>query len=279
MKPYYLLGSNGVVRYFLLLSLFLCLAPVKAQLSNGKIAAGKAISQRQANTRHVTGDTLVFHQSNLRFQNEVGKRGDLNLDSLAYYGHTAIAKSKSSNYARGLINVYLGFGSGYVSKSVIDSAKFYYSLAIDHAAAIKDTALLARAWSGHGWTLVYDDSDYQGAVHNMLKACRLAEDSRDTTTYIYVATRLVKVYFLASKLKEAFQTCAVLQHVCEIRKDTIAQITNYYMFGSIYARMNLLEKQMEMVYKGIILLTIEPFILPSFKAYAYLLCQYCKSIS
>ena len=251
MKPYYLLGSNGVVRYFLFWVLLVSLDQLQAQVSLYRDVQVKDFPVNKVKGRFSTGDTLVFHQSNLRFQNEVGKRGDLNLDSLAYYGHTAIAKSKSSNYARGLINVYLGFGSGYVSKSVIDSAKFYYSLAIDHAAAIKDTALLARAWSGHGWTLVYDDSDYQGAVHNMLKACRLAEDSRDTTTYIYVATRLVKVYFLASKLKEAFQTCAVLQHVCEIRKDTIAQITNYYMFGSIYARMNLLEKQMEMVYKGL----------------------------
>ena len=79
MKPYYLLGSNGVVRYFLLLSLFLCLAPVKAQLSNGKIAAGKAISQRQANTRHATGDTLAFHRFNKRFQVEVAKRGELDM--------------------------------------------------------------------------------------------------------------------------------------------------------------------------------------------------------
>lgn len=251
MKPYYLLGSNGVVHYFLFTLLMLGYAPMQAQQSIMKDNQGMRTDMIRDKAKTYMGDTLQFHKVSILFQEEVAKRGDLDLDSLRYYGHRALRESYSSNYNVGKINVYLGLGSGYVSKSEIDSSKFYYSLAIDHAAAIKDTSLLAKAWSGHGWALVYDNSDYTGAIYNMLEACRLAEDSRDTATYIFVTTRLVKVYFLASKLNEAFQTCTDLQHICEIRKDTSAQITNYYMFGSIYARMNLFENQMEMVYKGL----------------------------
>ncbi|MFZ1678223.1 MAG: histidine kinase dimerization/phosphoacceptor domain-containing protein, partial [Saprospiraceae bacterium] len=201
-----------------------------------------------------TRDTNAFHLTNLRFQAEVSRKGELNLDSFRLLGNIAIQESKKTNYEKGLIEIYLGLGSGYVYKAAVDgavdSAKFYYSLAINQAAAIRDTSLLSKAYSGYGWTLVYDHSDYRGAIDTSLMACSLAKATNDTALLIEANTKLVKIYFEASKLLEAFKLCTDLQHLCEIRKDTIAQINNYYMFGSIYARMNLFKKQMSMVYKG-----------------------------
>ena len=200
--------------------------------------------------KSITRDTLLFHRASLRLQHEVAKRGELNLDSLRIFGNAAIKEGKTIHFKEGIIRTYLDVGAGYIAKALVDSAKFYYLLGIDQAVALKDTHLLALAYSGLGWTLVYDGSDYEGAIQNSLKATALAEASNDTTLYIHVATRLVKVYFLASKLMEAFQLCTEMQHVCEIQKDTSAQINNYYMFGSIYGRMNLFDKQMDMVHKA-----------------------------
>lgn len=198
----------------------------------------------------ISRDTLLYHKASLRLQQEVAKRGELDLDSLRHFGNAAIKEGKTINFKEGIIRAYLGLGAGYIAKTMVDTSEFYYLAGIDLAAATKDTHLLALAYSGLGWTLVYDDSDYEGAIQNLLKATALAEDSKDTTLYIHVTTKLVKIYFLASKLVEAFKLCTEMQHVCEILKDTSAQINNYYMFGSIYARMNLYDKQMDMVYKA-----------------------------
>lgn len=250
VKPTYFPGVNGCIYYFLFISLFLGFAQVEAQEGSGKVIPEKRLSGKQKEVEYAHGDSTTFHKTSVRFQEEVLKRGALNLDSLRHYGNAAIRESNAIHYDKGLIRIYLGFGTGYISKAVVDSAKHYYTLAIDHASAIKDTFLLSKAYSGYGWALVYDDSDYKGAIETSLRACNLAQASHDTALVIEVTTKLVKIYFQASQLVEAFKLCTQLQNLCEIRNDTLAQINNYYMFGSIYARMNLFEKQMEMVYKG-----------------------------
>ena len=80
MKPYYLLGSNGVVRYFLFWVLLVSLDQLQAQVSLYRDVQVKDFPVNKVKGRFSTGDTLDFHQFSFRFQNEVGKRGDLNLD-------------------------------------------------------------------------------------------------------------------------------------------------------------------------------------------------------
>lgn len=250
MKPYYLLGSNGVVRYFLMALMLLSFSAVEAQSIAGNNNPGMPIAIHQAMAGSTMGDTLAFHLMHKRFQAEVSKRGDLNMDTLLLYGNGAMQEARAIHYDKGLIQTYLGFGSSFVSKSAIYSAKFYYSLAIDHASFIRDTFLLAKAYSGYGWTLVYDHSDYEGAIDSSLIAFNLAKASNDTALLIEVTTKLVKIYYVASKLVEAYKLCVNLQHICEARRDTTARFNTYYMFGSIYARMNMFDKQMSMVYKA-----------------------------
>jgi signal transduction histidine kinase len=235
----------------LLVGVFLLLSRlVNAQESGFWFATENGFPVPNGAFHAFTGDTTAFHLANLRFEAEVAKKGELDLDTLRLLGNRVIQESKEVYHDRGVIKTYFGFGSGYLSKVQIDSALHYYLLAIDRAAAIRDTLLLSKAYSLYGWALVYDNSDYEGAIDNSLIACSLAKAYKDTALIINVTTKLVKIYFQASKLVEAFELCTDLQDLCEIRKDTSAQINNYYMFGSIYARMNLFDKQMKMVYKG-----------------------------
>src|SRR5687768_9238266 len=60
-----------------------------------------------------SGDTSLFHFLSQRFHDEVGKRYELNLDSLIYYGNAAKQAALKAGYDKGLIRIYLGLGSGH----------------------------------------------------------------------------------------------------------------------------------------------------------------------
>lgn len=250
MKPTHFSGKNGSIHFYLLICLFLSFIGTETLKGQGNSIPGTSRLTKNVQGVHFSRDTAEFHRAYIQFQKEVLKRGGLDLDSLRHFGHQAIIQARKIQYEQGLIRVFLGLGSGYIAKPVVDSAKYYYTLAIGKASAIQDTGLLSLAYSGYGWTLVYDHSDYIGAIENSRMACSLAMTRKDTSLWINTTTKLVKIYFQANRLGEAFKTCTDLQHVCEIRKDTSAQIVNFYMFGSIYARMNMFEKQREMVYRG-----------------------------
>lgn len=179
----------------------------------------------------------------LRFQAEVAKRGYLNLDTVKLYGHAALHQARAMDYTEGLIPVYLGLGSSYISKPHIDSSKYYYTLAIWESSAIRDTQLMTQAYAGYAYALVYDHSNYDGAIANMLKAHSLVTSARDTGLLIDVSNKLVAIYNLKNDTREAYKTCLDLIRFNRARKDTSALIYGYYMLGSLNSNLNLIERQ------------------------------------
>ncbi len=251
MKPYYLLGSNGRVCYFLLLSLFLGIAQVEAQVSNGKIIPGKPATSNQTNVRKANGDTLVFHRLSVRFQAEVAKEGELDLDSLIHFGHATIAEAKSIHNKVGLIKIYLWLGEGFLDKVMIDSALYYTELATlkVHIYSNSKENLRARAYMGHAWALMYDKSNYSKAIQYARLAQEFTIYGNDTLQWIEITTKLIQILYEASSMSEAFQNCSELNKVCERRNDTVALVTSYSMFGDICASMYLYEKQRKILNK------------------------------
>lgn len=192
-------------------------------------------------------DTLSFHKLNARFQKEVGQRGHLNLDTLKYFGHSAIKKGKSIHNTKGLINIYLGFGSGYIDKVVRDSSKFYYSLALEEAISARDTNLIGNAYLGYGWTLIYG-THYDSAVHYSMLAYDLAKATNDTSLLITVLNKLPRIHFLKNDLLKAYELSRELIQVGEIHHDTISLAYGYWMLGTIYSSLNMYDKQMNIVH-------------------------------
>ncbi len=247
---------NGSINYLVLRHWLICYLSLigslqlDAQDDISRNAAGKSYpGGKTVEHQLLSGDTSIYHLNATRFQEEVLKRGELNLDTFRRYGHTAIHGAKALDDPKRLVSIYLGFASGYVEKTEIDSAFYYCRLAIDLSSSINDIRLLALSYSRLGWTYVYDHSNYDEAIINSIKAYELAKESRDTILIIDVATKLTKIYFQADQMLEAFSTCRELTSISVTRKDTVSLITNYFMFGSIYAYIGLYDKQMEMVYR------------------------------
>src|SRR5688572_28061168 len=152
-------------------------------------------------------DTTKFHKLNVRFQQEVAKRYDLRLDSLRFYGHSAIKSARESNYEKGIIQIHLGLGSAYIDKNSIDSAHHYFSIAIKKASSLEDQYLLAKAYSGYGWTLVYENSNYEGSIQNLSIACDIARELKDSSLINQLGNRLARVQYLKGDLIKAYETC------------------------------------------------------------------------
>ena len=152
-----------------------------------------SFSLKKYQKEETTTDTTLFHSLNVHFQAEVSKRYDINLDSLSFYGNATIQAAIESHYDKGLTEVYLSLGSGYIDKYKIPLAKRSFSLAIEKATAIKDTQLMAKGYAGYGWALVYDNSDYAGSIHNISIACQLAREAKDSSLFIIMATKLARV--------------------------------------------------------------------------------------
>jgi signal transduction histidine kinase len=199
-------------------------------------------------------DTSAFHLANVRFQEEVVLRGYANLDTIRVFGHAALREAQKVNYNPGLIQVYLGFGSAYISKINVDSAKYYYNMAIGKAGAIRDSHLLARSYLGYGYALVYDHSDYDGAIRATQKGYQVSKAINDTSLLIDANNKLVAIYDLSQDILSAYKACSELFHISLLRKDTMSLITNYYMLGSLYANLNLFDKQLQIVHRSIALL-------------------------
>jgi len=206
---------------------------------------------REGRVRVLKSDTLDFHKLYLRFQEEVQKRGALNVDSLIHFGHAAIAEANSIGYKEGLIKLYLGLGAGFVDKVMIDSALYYTKLATLKAPlySSSNAHLKAQAYMGYAWTLVYDNSNYQEAMQSASLAQRTAFFEKDTLLWIEMTTKLIKICYEASYMSRAFRNCTELNKVCEIKKDTVALVNSYSMLGEICASMYLYEKQKKMVHK------------------------------
>lgn len=193
-----------------------------------------------------TGKT-EFHYASKRFQKEVALKTTCDLDSIRYYGHIARCLAQSAGYHQGLVNIYLGLGSAYVDKNVIDSSKIYGQLALQHSLQLRDTVLMIRSHLGYGWTLIYDDSDYKGAIDNFKKGADLAKliDDKDLLTNAY--TKLVKIYYLMYDYWNAYDICNALIKLDESNGDIDARVSNYYMLSYIFSAINLHDKQMDMV--------------------------------
>jgi len=257
MKPYYLLGSNGRVCYFLLLSLFLGIAQVEAQVGNGKIALGKPLTSNQANVRPVNGDTLVFHRLSKRFQAEVSKKGSADLDSIRFYSQAITTIYKQQHLVHELIETYIGLGRIYLDKNVLDSSIYYFKTAIKESKSLRDTSLLTSALLSYGWSQMWDPATYDEGELNVSTARDLAKMVKDTSTYLSASSKLAQIYYYISDYLKAFDISIKINEIATQRKDTFALIENYYSLESIYSDLNLHEKQMEMVHKA---LAISPFI-------------------
>lgn len=206
---------------------------------------------------HGRQDTLLFHRYRERFQKEVEMRGQMTLDSLIFYGHAAIREGNLTKYDAGVIRIYLGFASGFIDKPHVDSAKYYAKLAIDKSTMLPDSHLLAKAKTAYGWALVYDHSDYEGAIESVGSGYTIAKELRDTTLIIEIGSKLTKILFQKSDIPESFRVCLQLSKLNQMRRDTPALIYNYYLKGSIYAYSRLYDKQMKTVYQ---LLQLRPSI-------------------
>ena len=224
---------------------------LSAQRAKGSILHGVIAKNEDNKFVQSDGDTSSFHKLYLRFQAERGKRGALNLDSLIHFGHAALREANTIQYDEGLIKVYLGLGSGYIEKGLIDSALFYTNRAVFTSKFVSDAHLKAQAYMGYAWALVYDDSNYQDAIGNAIVAQMAASGPEDTLVWIDMTTKLIKIYYEANYMAHAFRTCSELIRVCEIRKDTVALVYSYSMYGDICASMDLYEKQKKNVYKSL----------------------------
>lgn len=234
-----------------IIGILLCCSLADAQTPKGTPSHDRRSRTFNKNNAVTNFDTFAFHLLNVRFSKEYLKGGYLNLDSLKYYGNMAIHEAESISYDEGLIQIYLGFGSAFVDKYTIDSAKYYYKLAQYKSVAINDSNLLAKAYLGYAWTLIYDNSDYAGAVKNALSAHALAKETGDTSLLMSIYTKLIRIYFLKTDLLKAYESCLEYTVLCKSRRDTSALIYNYNLFGSIFSIMNLHDKQMDMVYQSL----------------------------
>jgi len=219
--------GNGItlswVKWYLLFGgLFFSTVTLSAQKAKGSILPSFTSTIQDNDLKLVNGDTSSFHKLYLRFQAEREKRGTLNLDSLIHFGHAALREANTIQYDEGLIKVYLGLGSGYVDKGLIDSALFYTKRAVSTSKFVSDAHLKAQAYMGYAWTLVYDDSNYKEAIGNAIVAQMAAAGPEDTLLWIDITTKLIKIYYEANYMAHAFRTCSELIRVCEIRKDTVA---------------------------------------------------------
>lgn len=207
---------------------------------------------------------MLFHKISVRFHNEVAKRYDINPDSLVHYARMAKHAALEAKHIKGMIEICLGLGSGHIDKYNIPSAKESFELAIENANAVKDTVLMARAYAGLGWALIYDSSNYEGSIQNLFHACELARASKDSSLINIMGTKLARVYFLKGDVLNAYKTSKELISICQARKDTTALIYNYYVFGSIFSDMGLFDKQMDLVYQA---LKLAPYISDTMSIY------------
>ncbi|MDQ3017752.1 MAG: histidine kinase, partial [Bacteroidota bacterium] len=209
-------------------------------------------------------DTGFFHEINLVFQEEVEKRGSLDLETLQFYAGIGKQIATEASYPQGAIQMNLGLGSGFLHKNKVDSAEHYYALAICQSDAIRDTLLLAKAFLGLGWTRVYDDSDYTGAMYNVLKANSLVHAIRDSSYMMFLASRLVRLYELTNDLYNGYLACFELSNLSAAQKDTTLLVDSYYMIASLYDDMDLHDWQMQVVHKC---LALKPYVKDTLSLY------------
>ncbi len=202
-------------------------------------------------------DTSFFHEINMVFQKEVLKRGSLDPATLRFLYGIGKQLATEAHYPQGLIQMNLGLGAGYLVKTEIDSAKHYNSIAICEADILHDTILLAKGHLGLGWALVYDDSDYEGAMYHVKKANVLVHAVRNPTYIVFMATRLVRLYSLMNDFLNGYKACSELVRLAELYKDTTQLVDSYYMLAGFYDELDLYHWQMQMVEKS---LALQPFV-------------------
>lgn len=252
MTPQNLFNFKALVKYLLVWGIIIDLITFGTQEALTQTSLGHQFASNQPiPAAIVKQDAFLFYQHHLRFQKEVERRGEMDLDSMIYYGHAAIEASEFAKYKEGTIRIYLGLSSGFIDKTQIDSAKHYAKLAIDESTAIQDSHLLAKANLAYGWSLVYDKSNLNGAIEYSQVAYTMAETLKDTSLLINIGSKLVRIYFQNSDIHDAFKICSELTGLSKLSRDTSSLVYTYYLLGSIYAYAGLADKQMKIVYQAL----------------------------
>ena len=195
------------------------------------------------------GDTSEFSQTAAQFRRIVSKRSSLDIDSLQHYGHLSLLQARKVHYSKGVMDICLGMSSAFVDKYTIDSAKYYSIVANRIAGSLRDTAGLIRSHLALGWAMIYDHSDYNGSALNFMIAYEIAKKYGSSHLIKEALIRLVKINYLKQDLVNAYRFNKELADLCRETGDERGIINTYYMLASLYAEMDLSDRQYELAMK------------------------------
>jgi signal transduction histidine kinase len=220
------------------------------------------------------GDTSEFAHTSTHFRRIVSQRSLLDLDSLRQIGHLALLQAQKVHYSKGVMDVCLGFSAAYVDKYAIDSAKYYSIVATQIAEYLKDRSILIRSHLSYGWALIYDHSDYDGADSSFRVAYELAKSYGNNHLIKESLTRLVKINYLKWDLVSAYRFNKELAELCKVTMDVKGMVNANYMLASLYAEMDLSDRQFEVAIQCLQLVKTDSdtqtrYIAQNTAAYAY----------
>lgn len=180
-----------------------------------------------------------------RFQKEVDKKVLLNKDTLVHLASETIWEANRLNRQDYQVKVYLGLASGYIDKNEVDSSLLYGQKAFSTSLCLNDTSLLIQSHLVYGWTLIYNHSDYEGAISEFRSAEQLSRSSHDSNQLKASLSKLVMIYYLKEDLLSSYDVCQELVGLCKELNDITELVNSQYMLGSLYGRLNLYDRQME----------------------------------
>lgn len=242
-------------RIIAVLGIFICLMPLYAQTFDLKFPFGNIQEMGKIQSRNVTEfyfDSLLIISFNGQAMASLYDTAQFDMSVAEKYFNNAIAMAKKKNYLYGEMITYNNLGHMFNLIGLLDSSRYYFRKAMAICEIRCDTANLMWCYQRYGMTF---SNEYRGDSAYIMykKAQELAAELNDKSAISRFTSSLANMFLQNEDMMQSAKYCLENARTAEIDRDTQMMISAYRDLSILYSSSGLVDKQVELVRKIIVL--------------------------